>query len=383
MAMEVIDRTQQVARLKYAQSAALGRGVEQAGFIIAQSISDYNKMLEHENNKKLAGMQVLIAKYGANKLGPDFMQQYETLTGIKLPRNDKGYIELPQTDDEKLQAMGMANLDKMSPQEKGDALNAYMGFASKPKSEREMQLEEMKVAIAKREADSMASYHATMAKAAMMRAEREGLGRGSARVQWANMGSGMMIDPNSPTGLGQWDGKGKELTQNEYTNMTSNKKLAQAAERIAFQDLDTHMKLDKAKFQQLQVFAGIMRKPGQLDEASVQTANAGFDTIMRSWGKDPEEIRRQPGLLNKTIDYIRSFTVDESSVPVAQANDQVKKVQEGSGSPLDAFDDEELKARFQRAMTEKHMSPADILADPKINNDPRAQKILQGMTNGR
>src|SRR5262245_36023923 len=93
------------AEYTYRAGQALGGMVSSIGQSVEGLMFDYMQRKDAEKQNRLSVMNAMIGKYGLRRLGPEFAQQFEQTSGMRLPRDASGQINIPMTLDEQMQEL--------------------------------------------------------------------------------------------------------------------------------------------------------------------------------------------------------------------------------------------------------------------------------------
>jgi hypothetical protein len=359
MAMQIIDRGPLRAELALRAGQAQADALQRSAFIMMQGLQDYRKDLEHKQDVKLAVMSTLASKYGFNKMGPDFMRNFEALSGIQFPRGEDGQPLLPQTDEEALKAKLKPDVDAALQDPKTrQAIAAHLyGMTGEPKSLTEEARLSAKDAEDRRFHDVQAGISAMNARANMLRAlSSADRARGSKNTQALDEPSGFMpADPNDPKSLltVPWDGKGRQLTQREFNNRANNRKLANSDEDNTIAHLNSKLREDTATNKNIGSMLGIAgdtkrKYPQEVKDAMRDTA---YKAILTEYGVDVTKYKDSRGFMKKLYDFVvpgiattPTAVKDAEATIVTGANPNTPKTPE--------LNDDQMQALVKQRMDE-------------------------------
>lgn len=252
MAQQIIDQSDTRARWAYAQKAPWAEAVRETGFMFADAVQRYNDKLEAENKLRLETMTAMGTKVGFNKLGPDFMMQYEKLSGVKFPRDEKGMPHLPPTLEEQIEAQAGPYITQAMNSPRGrELVLGMMGLTKKPLSDSELALESYKANSKIAYNNQRLALEAMRTNAQILKAETYAKnygkgGSGSRNAAVSRDPSGWMTDPENPYGLPipYVEGQGKEMTRGQLQDHYKRINAGQAERRLDNQELKSAFSMD-------------------------------------------------------------------------------------------------------------------------------------------
>lgn len=355
MPIQVIDRSGLRAQATLQRSEDLSRGIQQGAFLLAYGLNNASKEIQEEKRNKLAVMATLASKYGFNKLGPDFMTSFESLADVKFPRDQEGKPFLPMTDEEALQAKMRPVVDKVlnnpnDPRTRDIALG-YLGLTDKPKSQSELDAESTKTTETARHNRAMEGIDALKANAAMINAQRE---RGSSgRLQVRNEPSGYMRDPTNSNIPVPWDGKGMQLKQYEFDNMSKDRHIKTTEQGVVLDRLKGAAEAGDKEAKQLVDMLKLSSDP-KIRDSNVKDTAYGIANDMAKTRYGVTLPTKDPGFLSKVWKAIPTWKI---VAPEVEAANQAL----GVGAPsAPSVTDDALKKAIQEGLA-NGMHPADII----------------------